>query len=217
MALTIQAKSISADGESLIIEDTTVWASEADPRNEHAVLINGIYRLSTETSEAVGISSYDPVTVEEWTAATPTDGRLTFNAYAYYIKGGSHSPADQDVQYDTSLAELQQYTAAGTSWAKVELVDVLDKAVLTSATLEVPSLTHAYILRSLRNLEYVVEVKQELAKGAKQNRLFYKRTDMDYIVSLIMAAEYNWALEAYTQFYDIVYNLNNIILTDQIS
>jgi hypothetical protein len=53
-------------------------------------------------------------------------------------------------------------------------------------------------------------VKGELEGGARRNRLFYKRTNVDYLISLIRGAEYKWGLGAYSEFYDIVESLTRI-------
>lgn len=212
--LTLQATAISADGQSLTVSDVSVWADSANPRVDHALLIEGSYKLSATPSD-VAISAYDAATVIDWTALTPQDGRFTFTAYAFFIKGGAHAPISGDVQWDDTAQELQQYN--GATWDSVVLADVKAKAVETSADLEVPGLSQAYIYRNQINLTYVQEVKREIDGGAKQNRLFYKRLDLDYFISLIMSAEYNWSMGLYTEFYSIVTNLNSIVSTGKIS
>ena len=213
--LILQAGTISEDGSQLTILEQSDWVNADHARDEYGVFIKGIFRMSEDPVD-VNINGYSPLSVDNWVTDTQDNGRYSFTSYAFIIKD-LEVPEIGDVHVDESTTQLVQWTATG--WVSISLEDAIlqDKAYYTSGVLEVPFLAFAYAHKNLLNLEYVKQVKHDIDNGATQNKLYYKRTDLDYFTSLILGAEYNWVLELYSNFYQVVTNLNSIISTGKIS
>jgi hypothetical protein len=213
----ILATAVVPDGTSITISDVSEWAESANPRADFALFLKGEFRIAADPTEAEIVSD-DPEIVIDWSALTPADGRYSYTGYGFFIQGTvGQDPIEGDVQYNATEDKLQQYLSA--AWVDILLDDAIaaGKQEIITAVLEVPHLTNAYIQRNLMNLEYVKQVKRDLDNGASQNKLYYKRVDMDYFTSLINSAEYSWALTAYSDYYSIVENLTLIIETGELS
>lgn len=212
--LKLVAGSITNEGETLIINDNSVWADSAEiARDQYGVLILAEYRIAVTAGTPVVSSDPLPLTDITWLLNTIGDGRYTVNSYAFLRVGVGAVPVTGDVriQLDNTLVKYN-----GATWNVVLLEDEFTEAVYTGA-LDVPYLADAYIYRNQLNLEYIAEVKGDLAGGADRNKLYYKRTDLDYFSALITGAGYNFALFLFSNYYEIVVNLNDIRLNQQIS
>lgn len=207
--LILQTKSIAADGKSMIVEDGSDWTQDGYGRAEYGLFIKSEFRVSD--TPAIIPQIEDPATATEFTISTTSNGRYTMIMYAFNIKGGAAPVTEGVVHYDIVSGKLQKYTAG--QWVDTTLENSEEFAAHTSAPLDVPVLTHAYAFFNDENLKYIKAVKKEIDAGAKQNKLFYKRTNVDYLISLIRAAEYKWGLGAYSEYYEIVLSLDNIIAT----
>ena len=212
--LKIQASTTLNGGAILQIEDVSVWADSSEgARGSYATFLTGSYRLSSELEE-VSINPNEPESDLSWDVNTPKNGRYSFTAHAFYIKD-TVVPNEGDVHYDPVADELVRWVSA--AWVATTLEASLNDTIYTSGVLEVPYLSYAYSYSNLLNLEYIKQVKHDIQNGAQQNKLYYKRTDLDYFKSLITGGEYNWALGLYSNFYEITINLNSIIASGQIS
>lgn len=214
--LLIQAITTINEGAILQVDDVSDWtASGEGARASYATFLTGELRLADDPS-AVLVNSNEPETDIVWDVNTPSDGRYSFTEHAFYIKDVV-VPIEADVHYDPVGDALVQWISS--AWVAITLDEAITqgKAVYTSAVLEVPYLAYSYIHANFLNLAYIKEVKYDIMNGARQNKLYYKRTDLDYFKSLITGGEYNWALGLYNNYYDIVNNLNAIISSGQIS
>jgi hypothetical protein len=213
--LLLETGSISNDGAILAINDASVWADSTEgARTSYGVFLEGVYKLSA-TPAPVVTAPEEPLTDVTWNATMIGDGRYTFTAYAFLtqVVADFNVPTEGDLSVSAS-GGLQQWVSA--AWVAVNLVDHLNDAVYVGV-LEVPYLAYAYAYKNVLNLDYIKQVKGDIAGGAEQNKLYYKRTDLDYFNALIDGAGYNFALGLYTNYYEIVINLNDIRLNQQIS
>lgn len=213
--LILKASDTTQDGSSITITDESDWSLADALRDKFGVFIKGTFQVD-ETPSDVTITTYDPLVDDSWDASSPSNGRYIFTAYAF-IEQNEVVPSEGDVQINATTGELFQWVSA--AWVAITLDDAIaaDKAYYTSTPLDVPLLSYAYALRNDLNLEYIKQVKGDIEGGAEQNKLYYKRTDLDYVKALILGAEYNWALGLYSNFYQTVNNLNDIIESKQIS
>lgn len=213
--LILLANTTTANGESLVLLDGSDWSLADELRTSFGVFVAGKFRVSSTPSE-VSIETYNPLDATLWTATTPENGRYSFTAYAFLEKD-VQVPSEGDVQIDTADGLLYQWASA--AWVSITLEDAVtqEKWYYKSDVLEAPFLAHAYAYKNVLNLEYIKEVKKDIQNGAQQNKLYYKRTDLDYFSSLILGAEYNWAIGLYSNYYEIVANLNSIICSRTIS
>jgi len=211
--LLLATGSISNEGANLAIDDVSVWADSAEgARSSYGVFVTGSYRLSA-TSSPIAVTPEEPTTDVSWSAVTNADGRYTFLGYAFLTVAVTTSPVNGDIAVDTDDL-LKMYN--GATWDIVDLADHIGDAVY-SVTFEVPYLAYAYTYKNQLNLEYIAQVKYDILNGADQNKLYYKRTDLDYFAALIDGAGYNWALGLYSNYYGIVENLDDIRVNKQIS
>lgn len=210
----LQVDNTTSDGGTINISDASDWSLAADTRDKFGIFIVGEYRLSA-TPSAVSIATYDALTANAWAATTSANGRYSFTGYAFYERDYV-VPSEGDVQIHTDGLLYQWLSAA---WVLISLEDAIaaGKAFYTSTVLEVPLLSYAYSYKNKLTLAYVAQVKGDMAGGADQNKLYYKRNDLDYFRALIASAEYNWALSLYSNFYEVTSNLNDIINTEKIS
>jgi len=213
--LILLADSITSDGGFFKMTDGSVWANADYARNLFGVFLKGEYKIAEEPS-AVTFNTYDPLTDVDWTVVTPDNGRYTFTAYAF-VEIDTEVPAEGDVHVHATTGVLYQWVSA--AWVEISLDDAIaaEKAYYTSAELDIPFLAYAYTYKNTINLEYIQQVKADIQNGASQNKLYYKRTDLDYVDALITGAEYNWAIGLFSNYYEVVSNLNSIISTGKIS
>jgi hypothetical protein len=213
--LILLASTTSGDGTSLIITDGSDWGLAAFPRTAFGVHVKGEFRVAAAPT-AVSIATYDPLDAVTWTASTPVNGRYSFTAYAFLEKD-TEAPAEGDVHIDVTDGLLYQWISA--AWVSITLDAAIaaGKAYVTSTVLDVPFLAYAYAYKNVLNLEYIKLVKNDISKGAQQNKMYYRRTDLDYFSSVVSGAEYNWALGLYSNYYEIVNNINAIISSGIIS
>jgi len=214
--LLIETGSISNEGAILQINDVSDWsASDQGARASYATIMTAEFRTEATPTEAT-LSAYDPETAIEWSLNTPQNGRYSLTLHAFYIKD-EVVPAEGDVHYDPVANALVQWISA--AWVAITEADAISqgKAIYTSQILEIPYLSYAYSYKNVLNLEYIAQVKGDIAKGAEQNKLYYKRTDLDYFNALLDGAGYNWALGNFSNYYEIVANLDAITTNKQIS
>lgn len=213
--LTISTNSTSSDGNNIILSDSSIWAEADFPRINFGVFVLGKYQIN-ETPVEVIPETYAALTSVEWTAPTIKDGRYLFTAYAFLVEGfGTLSEGDVRINATDGLL----YKNVQFVWEPITLEEAIleEKYHYVSDVLDVPFLAHAYSFRNYLNLEYIKQVKSDVSKGAQQNKLYYQRTTLDYFYALILGAEYNWALGLYSNYYEIVNNLTDIINTKQLS
>jgi hypothetical protein len=208
----LKADSITNESANLNISDISDWSLADNPRNSFGVFVLAAYRESA-TEEDATVNQYDPLLDTTYSLQTPEDGRYSIGAVAFY-KRDEVVPSIGDVHvYTDGLL----YEWDGAAWNLVNLEDVLDKAYYTSELLEIPFLAYSYTYKNKLNLDYIRQVKNEIGNGAEQNKLYYKRTNLDYVTALINGAEYNWALSLFGNYYDTVRNLKSIINSEEIS
>lgn len=215
MDLTLAVGTISNEGSILKIKDTSDWTqSIAGDRVSYGLLLTSEFRnQATPTPTLIYDNNMNEVS--EWNTDTPANGRYSYRAYAFLTVAATPAPQEGDVRVLVLSNTLVRYE--GTEWVPVELLDVLEQAEYTSEVLEVPYLYYAYAYKNVLNLEYIVQVRGDISNGVEQNKLYYKRTDLDYVNALIEGAGYNWALGLVSNFYNIVLNLDKIIANRQIS
>lgn len=207
------ANSITNDSANLIVVDASNWDEEPRPRTSFGLFSTAQYRINN-TPTTVDITTYDPLIDDSWIVTTDDNGRYTISTYAF-LERGVQAPSVNDVEVYTD-GLLYQWD--GAAWTLISLEDaVLAEKYVYSYVLEVPFLAYAYAHKNVLNLDYIKQVKSDINNGVQQNKLYYKRTDLDYFSSLISGAEYNWAIGLYSNYYEIVVNLNNIISSGQIS
>jgi len=213
--LKLLADSILNEGANLLLTDGSDWAQADFPRASFGVFVTGEFRMSS-TATDVEIATYDPLDAVEWTAEIPQDGRYSFSSYAFLEKD-TEVPVEGDVHIDTIDGLLYQWVSA--AWVYITLEDavIAGKAYYVGTVNETPILTDAYTYKAQLNLDYIKQVKSDIQGGAQQNKLYYERTDLDFFSSLILGAEYNWSIGLYSNYYEIVMNLNNIIASGTIS
>ncbi|HEC42706.1 hypothetical protein LCGC14_2185230 [marine sediment metagenome] len=215
--LSITAASILQEGKKLQIDDASVWAdSDLAARNKYGVMLEGEYRMSDVPGEeeVVTFDSYDPITGIQWFADSPENGRYLFTAYAW-IQKDEVVPSTDDVHIDPADGLLYQWS--GSAWVLIAFNDTSKaKAAYTSTVLDVPLLSYAYAYKNILNLAYIEQVKWDVEHGAEQNKLYYKRTVLDYFSALILSAEYNWTIDLFYHYYQIVTTINKMINSGQL-
>ena len=211
--LKIQEQFISGDGLSLGITDISDWTQET--RANYALLLLADKVAVDLTKTKLGVTSVDPITDDDWAVVLQGDGRVNATAYAHLLDVSTNFPGEGLVRYltDTEVLSIQDTGV----WRVATDQEAIDNAVYTSTLLNLAVLENAYNYKNKLNFQYITQVKSDLAGGAKQNELYYKRVDLDYVSSLISAAELNFGLELYTIFYDIVETLDKIVSTGKLS
>lgn len=212
--LLLETDNVLTNG-ALTINEASDWtASDKGARNQYGVFLKGDFRISADASNIpLTPDPLTPLTDITWEATMGVDGRYTFTAYAYLTEANVPAPNEGDLSVSAAGALQQRQSAA---WVVVPFEEHLADAVYTGV-LEIAYLPESYIYKNQLNLEYIQQVKGDIAKGAEQNKLYYKRTDLDYFSSLIDAAGYNHALALWSNYYEIIANLTDIRLNQQIS
>ncbi len=205
--LSIQTTAILQSGGKLQINDVSDWTQADHLRASYGLLIKGEYRIQ-EDPTVVDIDVYDPLIDSVWFANTTIDGRFSFAVYAF-IKKGVEVPEVGDVEMDPVDGLLYQWD--GAAYTEVQLDDVMAKASYTSTLLDVPFLAYSYHYKNLINLQYIKNVKNDTDRGTEQNKLYYSRQSLDYFTALILSAEYNWSIDLFNNYYQIVLQLQEII------
>lgn len=211
--LKIQEQFISGDGLSLGIIDISDWTQETRANYALLLLANKIEADLTEVK--LGVTSVDPMTDDDWAVVLQGDGRVNATAYAHLLGVSTDVPVEGTVNYLTDTEVLSTFDTG--VWREATDEEAIASAVYTSNLLNLSVLVSAYNYKNKLNLQYITQVKNDLASGVKQNELYYKRTSLDYVSSLIAGAELNFGLELYTIYYNIVDNLNLIVSTGKLS
>ena len=211
LALKIEATSITADGSLLYIRDDSNWGVEPHDALSLFIFTRRIY----SATEFVELPSACISTVlnADWAIDVDTDGRVEVIMYAYTQAISTNTmPVNGTIKFLTDLNILAEVIAG--AWVEItDVVHAIDEAPYVSNELNISVLQRAFKYKNDLNLEYIALVKNDLAHGAVQNELYYKRSELDYVNSLISGAEYNFNLELYTIYYNILNNLDTIRTT----
>lgn len=208
----LQVASLSPDGSVLTLTDISNYADAAYPRDSYGLFIEAILQGTSENTN-VELLPFDPISESSFSAVIKSNGRYVFTMYLFLLKSIA-TPVEGIVCYDAVSGKLVKYTNA--AWVEITFETAKVDALYSKIALITPVLGIAYAHKNLINLEYIKAVKKEISKGAEQNKLFYKRTDLDYFSALIDSAEYNWSLGNYYNFQEIVEELDKIIATREI-
>lgn len=213
--LIIAVDGISFDGSILNIKDITDYGTLTNTdRSSYGLFFDATFQDSADAQQ-ITVTSGSPDVVDEWSVELVNDGRIKAQAFLFPIIGETNIPlAVGDVRMDVSNKNLYEWV--NSSWRVTTLEASKDKSYKTSNLIDIPVLNNAYAHKNTLNLEYIRAIKNEVDNGAEQNKLFYRRTTLDYFVSLIQGAEYNWALSNFANFYEIVNTLNNITVTGKL-
>lgn len=200
MAFTLALTTVSTNANYANVSITL------DNRENFGVLSYVQMYLASEPTVGA-VATNDPLTVTTWAVGTSSNARYKVTGYAYPNEANAVS-SDGNYRVDSS-GSLQKY--ASSAWADTEFDDAARTAATeTSNVLDNAILSQSYLLRNKMNLKYVTQVQKDIREGTAYTNLYYKRTDLDYTDALINAAEYNWSLGLYTNFYDICKELNLI-------
>ena len=211
LVLKIEATSITPEGDLLYVRDVSNWATESHDSLSLFLFARRVYS-TTEFVELPTACSSNTVN-GDWTVGVDADGRIEVTMYAYENMLSTDTiPAEGTIRHITDLQLLMEVIEG--VWVEVtDVVHAIDEAPYVSNILNVSVLHRAFKYKNDVNLEYIALVKNDLAHGAKQNELYYKRSNLDYINALIIGAEYNFNLALYTIYYDILNNLDIIMAT----
>lgn len=176
----------SSNNQKIIIRDESNWGEAPLPRSSYGIFI--VAKLHTRDTSLDVVKTYDPLADVTWELRSPNNGRFDIQGYAFPLK--DDVVASEGVVAVSQTGALQKYS--GGSWSSTTLASSLDKATYTS-DLGFPFLGYAHSYKNFLNLKYIKEVKKDVGNGAEQNKLYYKRTNLDYFSSLILGAEYNWS------------------------
>lgn len=214
--LILHTGSTSNQGAILEILDASNWiTSTLGSRDKYGLYVKGIYHMSS-TPEDVIMPTDTPQTDGSWLVnMVQGDGRYKFSMYAFpTIASYAGSMSTGDLGYDAVPLGLKKYN--GSTWDAVLEEDNLGDAKY-STILDIPYVANAFIYKNVLNLEYIVQVKGDITQGVDQNTLYYKRTDLDYFNALLDGAGYNFSMSLWSNFYDIIANLDDIRINRQIS
>lgn len=212
--LIIQEQYVSEDGKTLGVKDISDWTQAV--RSDYAVVILANYIPADLVPEPLEIVGSDPLTDAEWgIILNGSDGRIQATGYAIRKGQSDVLVAEGAVRYLEDLAYIGYQESS--VWREATEAEAIAGAEYTSNLLDMSVLMNAYTYKMQLNMDYITKVKYDLANGAKYNELYYKRTDLDYVSSLIAGAEFNFGLALYTLYYDIVANLDSIVSTGKLS
>jgi hypothetical protein len=220
--LILATGTISNEGGVLAVTDKSDWAQSIfGARTSYGIYLKARYYI-TSTPNNVGYDVNIPQTNVTWNVyMSRGDGRYSFTALVFpTIESYAGAEVNGDLGYYAdpqggAQNQLRQYD--GANWdTQVSELDHEGSAVYTDI-LEVPYLALSYTQKNIMNLAYIKQVKNDIDRGVDQNKMYYKRTDLDYFNALLDGAGYNFALALYSNYYAIVENLNDITANQQIS
>ena len=222
--LQVVIEGVSSTGESLKFKDATVWPIDtlgvSRDRDEFAMFVSLKYIGPKEYSIDVAYETPHPIMHpnipgDTWVANIAKDGPYQVTEAIFELLDPTGNYALGDVVYNTTTHNLVQMTTSG--WEVVTLEYALEKAKeYTRVEVKVPILSRSYIYKNRVNLEYLEQVKHDLGSTSNQNKLYYTRSNLDFVASAISGAEYNWALGNFINFADITENLTRVMENDNI-
>jgi hypothetical protein len=224
MAFELKTILVSMDltSKTYVVQDASVWDdpnNQPDPnfpnRSDYGVFLEVFRDTSADpeytTSEPNNI---DQTVTNEWTVTSERDGKYDNTLYGFLEKTLITTPVEGDVGYNKQDNRLEEFV--GGVWVEVELALAKDRAKLKGLVVYVPVLMFSENYQNRLNLEYITTFRNDVVNGAKQNKLYYKRSSLDYCTGLIRGAKYAWEIGVASTFINIVESLNTIILTDKV-
>lgn len=210
--IVLKAGNLINTGANLEILEVSDWSqSDLGDRGSYGVILLGEFFSSTE-GMPIWVSPTDSLTTTTWILDVENDGRYKATAYVFKTVAASVNPQNGDYALDVNNI-LKQYD--GAAWVVVVDLEAAYLEALYTGNINIPILERAHGYKNLLNLQYIAQVKSDIAKGATQNKMYYKRSDLDYYNALLSGAMYNFAIEAFSNFYEIVVNLNDIRINRQ--
>ena len=216
MAFELKLKLETQDlqGHSITVVDDSDWSLlNPEGREDYGVFVDAIYYTVEGEKRHYVNPGIDPGVDSSWESPVLQDGRFGFTAYAFKSLSLLGSPREGDVAYDPGTKGLVKYT--GGAWFITTFYESLDKAHITGVMLDLPILMYSENYRNRLNLEYIRIFRDDYINGEKQNKLYYKRSTLDYVNSLIEGAKYSWAIKVFMSYINIVSSLNEMKATDK--
>jgi len=200
--------------DSIQVEDVSNWGEDGVTRSDYALYLFSKIYLSAEPITLLGVAQQttgDPLIEDKWYLNPGVNCRVESTLVAFEKKANlSNTVGEGDAAYDESIDKLVIYKSG--VWEPVSDV-MIDDAIEGSAytlVINTPFMLAAYGKKSDQVLDYLQVVSGYIKQGAHPNKANYARQDCDYVSSLIYAAEYNWGLAAYGNFYEICNTLNDL-------
>ena len=220
--LVIKEKSIISNGKVLVIEDVSDWNSLTDPapvnRSDFGMFMFPEYVKSDLSVLPLDHDNPIPEYVDEWNVNLIEDGRV--KARAYTVNSMVSYDIDPPPPIDSVWYLFDRQGAFRwdefDQWVEATDDEIKAASVYTSNTIDLSILINSRKFQTKLNLTYIVQVKKDVAHGARQDELYYKRLSLDYIDALIKGAEINFAMSLFTIYYDIVNNINRIMRTGKL-
>lgn len=216
--LTLQVEQISQDGSTVKVIDITPWGTTDFPqiRSDYALYLRAEKVLNdSEPQDLITTPNVnDPRTVVSWDVPTMGNGLYKYRSYAYLIVDESYVAEIDEVVYLSTVQALRRWT--GSAWVEIDLEQAINASAIEPGLMALPFLYLAEVLKNKMNLEYVVEYRRELGGGMHHHELYQKRSSLDYISALIIAAQYNWSLGLDYQFVGLCDLLNDITQTNTV-
>lgn len=211
LELSIQTEKILNVGETVRFVDTSSWSVET-PRESIAVFVVALFKDVLGES-SISVDNTAPTTAVSWDIPTPKDGGITIKTVGFKVLVESVEPiirTDGEVVWDTGSQTLKKWVTD--EWVDTTLEEAIAADVYNYASVlgQIPILFRAYQYRNKINLKYIENFESHRFSKQKDNLIALKEP-LDYSHALIHGAEYNWSMENYTGYYNIVDTLNKLI------
>ena len=199
--------------DSIQVEDLSNWGEDGILRSDYALYLfsNKFSSAEPEIILGVGQSNTMDVLIEnKWYLNPGVNCRIESTLVAIPLLSNISSPVEGTTAYDSDNNNLLIYKSNG--WIPVT-DSLVPEVILRSEynlVLNTPFMLPAYSKKSTEVLDYLKVVSGYINQGAHPNKANYARQDCDYASALIYAAEYNWGLAAYGNFYEICNTLNDL-------
>ena len=215
--LKLELTSMDISNKVFTLTESSDWAT-APPspptRAEWGIMLEA-FQDTKEGLQPIGfITDGDNLTeTTKWLVEARKDGKYLCNAYMFPELAFFTTPVADDIAYDKGTDTLVKYD--GTVWSVVELVDVKDEALHSQKDIDIPVLMYSENYQNRLNLEYISTFRGDVVNGTPQNKLYYKRSALDYCRSLLDGARYAWEAGAEGSFINITDSLTELMTVDK--
>ena len=200
---------VNEAGEIITIADKTDWCDYV--RADYALFFTASEQSFAGPPTILEIAEQVmPTTVSSWDVKTLTDGKYDFNLYVFNTQVVGEL-VEGKVIFNSTTKAFSQWD--GESWVIIETSVALQFASFTK-TLTIPILFRSREYKTDLILQYVESSTSTDHSHKDKNRSFYERSELDHFNALLIAAEYSFELSLFTNFYETLKLLDELIASN---
>jgi hypothetical protein len=215
LELNLAASYVNEDGSIITVSDTTNWGIGV--RNNYALFLvpsidtgRGDVNLQVIKEPA----ELSPADVTSWKVPSDVDGKYTFELFAFelFVSETPEIGNEGKIYYNKTEDSFHKWD--GVDFTVISFAQAQESILSVPAILVIPVLFKARTFKTKLVLKYVKDIKEMDLSHRDKNRLYYERSELDHFNALLLAAEYSFSISIFTNFYEIIDLLKELIIAN---